>query len=64
MVGRIGRVTGTVTPGRVGEVRIPIRGGAEAFYAFPANPEETIPVGTAVMVVEYRPPRDVVVTRV
>jgi hypothetical protein len=64
MVGRIGRVTGTVTPGRVGEVMIPIRGGAEAFYAFPADPDETIPVGTSVMVVEYRPPRDVVVTRV
>jgi hypothetical protein len=64
MVGRLGRVTGTVGPGLVGEVMIPVRGGVEAFYAAAANPEETIPVGTSVLVVEYHPPRDVTVTRV
>jgi hypothetical protein len=64
MVGRLGRVTGTVGPGLVGEVMIAVRGGAEAFYATAANPEETIPVGTSVLVVEYHPPRDVTVARV
>ena len=63
MVGKVGRVTGTVGPGLVGEVMISIRGGSEAFYAAPAHPEETIPVGTTVLVVEYHPPRDVIVTR-
>ncbi len=64
MVGKVGRVTGTVGPGLVGEVMISIRGGAEAFYAAPANPEETIPVGVTVLVVEYHPPRDVIVSRI
>jgi hypothetical protein len=63
MVGKVGRVTGTVGPGLVGEVMISIRGGVEAFYAMPANTEETIPVGTTVLVVEYHPPRDVRVAR-
>ena len=64
MVGKVGRVTGTVGPGLVGEVMISVRGGAEAFYATPADAAETIPVGTTVLVVEYHPPRDVIVTRV
>jgi len=64
MVGKVGRVTGTVGPGLVGEVMISIRGGAEALYAAPANPEETIPVGVTVLVVEYHPPRDVIVSRI
>ena len=63
MVGKLGRVTGTVGPGLVGEVMIPVRGGVEAFYASAADPGETIPVGTSVLVVEYYPPRDVTVTR-
>ena len=64
MVGRMGRVTGTVGPGLIGEVMVAIRGGAEAFYATAAEPTETIPVGATVLVVEYHPPRDVVVARV
>jgi hypothetical protein len=63
MVGKVGRVTGTVGPGLVGEVMVSVRGGVEAFYAAPVNPEETIPVGATVLVVEYRPPRDVLVSR-
>jgi hypothetical protein len=64
MVGRMGRVTGTVGPGLVGEVMVAIRGGVEAFYASAAEPGETIPVGVTVLVIEYHPPRDVVVARV
>ncbi len=62
LVGRIGRVTGTVGPGRVGEVMVPIRGGTEAFHARAADPQSTLPVGTRIVVVEYHPPRTVLVS--
>lgn len=63
MVGRMGRVTGTIGPGLVGEVMVAVRGGVEAFYAAAEEPAETIPVGTTVFVVEYHPPREVIVAR-
>lgn len=62
MVGRQGRVTGKIGPGLVGEVMIPIRGGVEAFYAYPAAGEEEIPVGSLVVVMDYHPPRTVYVS--
>ncbi len=61
VVGKIGRVTGTVQPGTVGEVMIPIRGGSEAFLAR-TDGERTLPAGTRVIVTEYLPPRTVVVS--
>jgi hypothetical protein len=64
VVGKIGRLTGQIDPGRMGEVMIPIRGGSEAFYAYAVDPEESIPRGTRVVVVEHEPPRTVVVSRV
>jgi hypothetical protein len=63
VVGKIGRLTGEIAPGRLGEVMIPIRGGSEAYYAYAADPEEAIPRGTRVVVVEHEPPRTVVVSR-
>jgi hypothetical protein len=60
VVGKIGRVTGTVGPGRVGEVTLAIRGGSEHFHAHPCDPK-TIAVGTRVVVIEYYPPRTVIV---
>jgi membrane protein implicated in regulation of membrane protease activity len=62
MVGRMGRVTGTIAPDRLGEVMIAIRGGSEAFHAYAADTADTISPGTRVVVVEYFPPRTVVVT--
>jgi hypothetical protein len=62
MVGKLGRVSATVGPGQVGEVMIAIRGGSEAFLAYPADGDETYARGTRVAVVEYYPPRTVVVT--
>ena len=59
MIGRTGRVTGRVGPGLVGEVMIEIRGGIEAFYAYPADPEQFIEPGTDVLVVGHQPPRSV-----
>lgn len=37
MVGKTGRVTGRVGPGRIGEVMVPVRGGTEAFHARPVD---------------------------
>lgn len=63
MVGKMGRVTGTIAPGRLGEVMIPVRGGSEAFHAYADDSDATIPLGARVVVVEYFAPRTVVVTR-
>jgi hypothetical protein len=61
VVGKQGRVTGRIGPGLVGEVVLSVRGGSEAFYAYPAEPGMTIDVGEAVPVVEYDAPRTVLV---
>jgi hypothetical protein len=61
VIGKQGRVTGTIGPGLVGEVVLSVRGGSEAFYAFAAEPGAVIEVGESVLVVEYQPPRSVVV---
>ncbi len=63
MVGKIGRVTGSIGPGHIGEVMVPIRGGSEAFHAYASDAEETLPTGSRIVVVEYYPPRTVVVAR-
>jgi hypothetical protein len=62
MIGKVGRVTGTVGPGRLGEVMVPVRGGTEAFHAYSSDGDDTINTGTRVVVVDYFPPRTVVVT--
>lgn len=62
MVGLVGRVTGTVGPGLVGEVMVRVRGGAEHFLAYAADGTARMERGTVVMVVEYLPPRTVYVT--
>ena len=63
MIGKMGRVTGTINPGRLGEVMVPVRGGSEAFHAYAADDDVTILRGTRVVVVEYHPPRTVIVTK-
>jgi membrane protein implicated in regulation of membrane protease activity len=62
MIGKVGRVTGTIAPGQVGEVMVSIRGGTEAFHAYAADTQDTISTGTRIVVVEYFPPRTVVVS--
>jgi hypothetical protein len=61
MVGKVGRVTGRIGPGRVGEVMIPVRGGTESFYAYSNDSSEEIAVGVRVIVIDYQPPRTVYV---
>ena len=41
---------------------VPVRGGTEAFHAYAADDDDTIAPGTRIVVVEYFPPRTVVVT--
>lgn len=64
MIGKVGRLTGEITAGRMGEVMIPIRGGTEAYFAYAADPDESIPRGTRVIVIEHDPPRTVIVSRI
>ena len=61
MIGSRGRVTGTIGPGLIGEVLISVRGGVEAFYAYPADPESKIAIGTQVLVVDFEAPNTVFV---
>jgi hypothetical protein len=63
VIAKVGRVIGAIEPGRMGEVMIPIRGGSEAYYAYSSDPEEEIPKGTRVIVIDYEPPRTVTVSR-
>ena len=63
VVGKTGRVTGRIGPERLGEVMIPIRGGTEAFHAYAADGDDVLPTGTRIVVVEYLPPRTVIVTK-
>jgi len=63
VVGKIGRVTGTIAPMKVGEVMVSVRGGSEAFHAYAAEPDVTIDRGDRVVVVEYHPPRTVIVSQ-
>jgi hypothetical protein len=46
LIGKVGRVTGAILPGKLGEIMIPIRGGSESYFAYPADPKETIDQGT------------------
>ena len=52
---------GGIRPGRLGEVMVAIRGGVEAFLARDVD-GGTIDPYTEVVVVEYEPPRTVLVT--
>jgi hypothetical protein len=61
MVGKMARVTGTIEPGRIGEVMVEVRGGTEAFHAYAADKDDTFARGARVVVVEYLPPRTVIV---
>ena len=59
----MGRVTATIGPGKLGEVMVQVRGGSEAFHAYAVDKEDHLTTGTRIVVVEYFPPRTVVVTR-
>jgi hypothetical protein len=63
-IGCVGRVTasGGIRAGRIGEVMVAIRGGVEAFLAKDADGGDIEPY-VEIVVVDYEPPRTVLVTR-
>ncbi len=63
MIGKAGRVTGTIKPGKMGEVMVEVRGGTEAFHAYASDGDDTLTTGTRIVVVEYLPPRTVIVAK-
>ena len=64
-IGCRGRITSTggIKAGRTGEVMVSIRGGVEAFLARDVDGGSIEPY-TEVVVVEYEPPRLVLVSRI
>lgn len=61
LTGKIGRVTGTVAPGTIGEVMLPFHGGTSAFFAYPFDKTSVYPVGERVLVIYFEPPQSVYV---
>ncbi|MFE4196415.1 hypothetical protein ACFRJ9_11165 [Paenarthrobacter sp. NPDC056912] len=61
LTGKIGRVTGTIAPGTLGEVMLPFHGGTSAFFAHPFDKTSVFPVGEKVLVIYYEPPQTVYV---
>ncbi|MCA4135561.1 hypothetical protein [Arthrobacter sp. M4] len=61
LTGRIGRVTGRIGPGTIGEVMLPYRGGTSAFHAYPYDKVSEYAVGEKVMVIYFEPPQTVFV---
>ena len=61
LTGKIGRVTGTIAPGTIGEVMLPFHGGTSAFFAYPFDKTSTFPVGERVLVIYFEPPQTVYV---
>jgi hypothetical protein len=53
--GKLGRVTGTVRPGHMGEVMLAVGNRVEAYYAVPYGGTETIERGTECVVVDTHP---------
>ena len=63
LIGKVGNCTGSIEPGEMGEVMVPIRGGWESFYAYTPEGEEEIPEGAQVLVLERKAPRTLIVSR-
>jgi hypothetical protein len=63
MVGKLGRCTGRISPGHVGEVSVEVRGGVESFLAYGTDNQEVVERNDRVVIVEYFPPRTVYVSK-
>ncbi|UVJ40593.1 hypothetical protein [Arthrobacter sp. CJ23] len=61
LTGKIGRVTGRIGPGTIGEVMLPFHGGTNAFFAHPFDGTSEFPVGDKVLVIYFEPPQTVYV---
>ena len=56
-------VRAATSAGGMGDVMVPIRGGSESYYAYASDPEETIPKGCRVVVLDQQAPRTIIVSR-
>jgi hypothetical protein len=61
LTGKIGRVTGRIGPGTIGEVMLPYLGGTNAFHAHPFDKTSVFAVGAEVLVIYFEPPQTVYV---
>lgn len=61
LTGKIGRVTGRIAPGTIGEVMLAYRGGTSAFHAHPFDKMSEFPEGDKVLVIYFQPPQTVFV---
>jgi len=61
VVGLTGVLSGAVGTGLTGEIMLPIRGGTEAYIAFPVVAGDALAVGALAVVVDFAPPRTVYV---
>ena len=61
LTGKIGRVTGEVGPGTLGEVMLEVRGGTAAYLARPYDGSSVFAVGGRVLVMYLDPPQTVYV---
>ena len=61
LTGKIGRVTGRIGPGTIGEVMLPYLGGIMAFHAHPFDKTSVYAVGDEVLVIYFDPPQTVYV---
>lgn len=61
LTGKIGRVTGKIGPGTLGEVMLPYMGGTSAFFALPFDKSSEYQVGEKVLVIYFEPPQTVYV---
>ena len=59
VIAKVGRVTGRIAPGEIGEVLIAVRGGNEAFNAYAIDAGTVIEVGSRVIVIEQDSSRTV-----
>lgn len=61
LTGKVGRVTGRIGPGTIGEVMLPYLGGTMAFHAHPFDKTSVYAVGDEVLVIYFDPPQTVYV---
>ena len=64
LIGKVGHCTGGIEPGGDGRRDgSDLRGGSESYYAYSSDPNESIPKGARVIVLDQRAPRTIVVSR-
>lgn len=61
VISKVGRVTARVAGGKMGEVRLDVRGGSEDFLAVTAHPGDKLEVNDPALVVGVFPPRTLIV---